>query len=388
MRSKVVSRFRCLEPSSMMKMFKEASKRSGLINLSLGEPDVLTDPGIVEALRQAGLEGHTHYAPSSGIPELREAIREFWSGTYGLEVPQEQVLVTNGGSQACHLAFQVLLEPGDEVVLLEPYFTFYGQQVCYHGGVAVPVVCREENGFVPRVEDIEGVLTPRTKMLVLNSPCNPSGAVFDRRTLEGIADLAERHDLIVLSDELYEAFVYEGEHVPFATLPGMGRRTLTVGGFSKSFAMCGWRIGYVLGPEEILRPMDLLAVVQTLCVNSLVQRAALHALRHGAPFTRRLHDLFRDRVRCAAEGLNGLPGLSCGVPKGSFYVFFDVSRTGLDGEAFAWRMLEDAGVVMVPGGAFGGSFPNHVRLAATVPEERLREAFGRMRPVLEGLVRV
>jgi len=378
----VAVRFSRLEPSAMMQMFKAAAKRTGLINLTLGEPDIPTDPRIVEAARQAGLAGETHYAQSRGNLSLREAVSRRWADKYGFVQDPEEILVTTGGSQACWLAFQTLLEPGDEVLLLEPYFTFYAQQVRYNQGVPVAVPCRKENHFLPLEEDLRRAVTRRTKALVVNSPCNPSGAVFDRATLEGIARVALEQDLCVLSDELYESYVFQGSHIPFATLPGMRERTLTIGGFSKSYAMCGWRIGYAMGPEELLKPMDLLAIVQTLSVNSMVQRAAEFALSEAQDAERAIVDTYRRRTRHAASLARELPGVNAALPKGAFYLFADISGTGMNGDAFALRMLEEAGVALIPGIAFGETCGDFIRIACTVDEKKLEEAFSRMAAVL------
>jgi len=378
----VAVKFSRLEPSAMMKMFKAAAKRTGLVNLTLGEPDVPTDPRIVEAARQAGLAGETHYAQSRGNLSLREAISRRWAAKYGFVQDPEEILVTTGGSQACWLAFQTLLEPGDEVLLLEPYFTFYAQQVRYNQGVPVAVPCRKENDFLPLEEDLRRAVTRRTKALVVNSPCNPSGAVFDRATLEGIARVALEQDLCVLSDELYESYVFQGSHIPFATLPGMRERTLTIGGFSKSYAMCGWRIGYAMGPEELLKPMDLLAIVQTLSVNSMVQRAAEFALSEAQDAEHAIVDTYRRRTRYAASLARELPGVDAAPPRGAFYLFADISGTGMNGDAFALRMLEEAGVALTPGIAFGETCGDFIRIACTVDEKKLEEAFSRMAAVL------
>lgn len=366
----------------MMKMFKAASTRTGLINLTLGEPDVPTDQGIVEAARRAGLAGETHYTQSRGHRSLREAITRHWKEKYGLAMDPEEVLVTTGGSQACWLAFQTLLEQGDEVLLLEPYFTFYAQQVRYNQGVPIAVPCRRERGFLPLEEDLRRAVTSRTKAVVINSPCNPSGAVFDRRTLEGIARVAEERDLCVISDELYEAYVFQGSHIPFATLPGMRERTLTIGGFSKSYAMCGWRIGYAMGPEELLKPMDLLAIVQTLSVNGMVQCAAEYALNEGRDVERNIVELYRCRTHFAASLAEKLPGVDAVPPRGAFYLFADVSGTGMDGETFALRMLDEGGVALTPGIAFGEGCGHFIRIACTLDEKRLEEAFSRMEKIL------
>lgn len=378
--------YRNLKPSSMMAMFKEAATRADVINLSLGEPDVPTAPDIVAAAHRAGLRGATHYAPTRGLPKLRNAISDYWKETYGLCYdPEEEILVTAGGSQACHLAFQALLDPGDEAILLEPYFTFYAQQITYVGGKVKAIPCNSEKSFLPDPDTLEKAIGPKTRILVINSPCNPSGAVFDRETLEGLAEIARRHDIFILSDELYESFVFEGEHLPLANLPGMRERTLTVGGFSKSYAMTGWRIGYAMGPQKLVQTMDVLGTVQTLGVNTMTQHAAVHALENCAPFRDRLASLFRERVHFARKLLDDLPGLKVYPAKGSFYLFVDIGETGLDGDRFARLLLDRAGVVVVPGKAFGESCSRFIRIACTVPNETMTRACERIREVLPSL---
>lgn len=376
--------YRDLKPSAMMAMFAEAAKRTDVINLSLGEPDVPTDPGIVAAANRAGLDGATHYAPTRGLAELRDCTTGYWRTKYDITYdPDREILITAGGSQACYLAFQALLERGDEVILLEPYFTFYAQQITYLGGKVKGVPCYPQNGFLPDLEELERAIGPKTRMVVVNSPCNPSGAVFDRQTLEGIARVATRHDLVVLSDELYESFVFEGEHIPLAGLPGMHERTLTVGGFSKSYAMTGWRLGYAMGPEKLIRTMDVLGTVQTLGVNTMTQYAAIHALKNGGPFRCRLVSLFRKRVHFAGKLLARLPGLKVYPAKGSFYLFVDIGETGLDGERFAKLLLDEASVVVVPGKAFGKSCGNFIRIACTVSDETMTRACQRIAKTLQ-----
>jgi aspartate/methionine/tyrosine aminotransferase len=299
----------------MMQMFKAAAKRTGLINLTLGEPDVPTDPRIVEAARQAGLAGETHYTQSRGNLSLRAAVSRRWADKYGFVQDPEEILVTTGGSQACWLAFQTLLEPGDEVLLLEPYFTFYAQQVRYNQGVPVAVPCRKENHFLPLEEDLRRAVTRRTKALVVNSPCNPSGAVYDRATLEGIARVALEQDLCVLSDELYESYVFQGSHIPFATLPGMRERTLTIGGFSKSYAMCGWRSAMPWDRKNSSKPMDLLAIVQTLSVNTMVATRRRIRIERGSGCGTCHRRYLPATNRYAASLASELPGVDAAPPR-------------------------------------------------------------------------
>ena len=376
------ARYRGLRPSPMMRMAALAAGVEGCIDLTLGEPDVPTPRDICSKLAEAAYAGETHYAAGMGLPGLREAVAAYWNGRYGLGFRPDEVLVTTGGSQACFLTMQACLDPGDEVLILEPFFTFYEAHVKQAGGVPVFCMSGADDDFLPDPDAIEKKITPRTKALIVNSPCNPTGAVLSRGILEGLARLAAKYDLLVVSDELYEAFVYEGEHIPFASLPGMKERTVTIGGMSKSYAMTGWRLGYAMGDQELLRTMQVIGVVQTVCPSTMVQRASEYALRSCDGEIKEITELFRRRVACACEAFSALPGIKTVRPRGSFYLFIDVSGTGLSGEEFAVKMLEEARVVTIPGVSFGPDCGGYVRIACTVSEEKLREAAERIGKVL------
>jgi len=373
---------RDIKPSLMMKMAAMAGGVEGCIDLTLGEPDIPTPRTICDALCEAARRGDTHYAPGMGLRGLRNAISGYWKRRYGLDYSPDEILVTTGGSQASHLAMQACLDPGDEVIILEPFFTFYEQHVRQAGGVPVYCTSGVEEAFLPDPAKIEACTGERTKAIIINSPCNPTGAVFPPELLKEISNIVSRHDLLVISDELYEAFVYGVSHVPFASLPGMKERTVTIGGMSKSYAMTGWRIGYAMGSPEILRAMQVTGVPHTISVNTMVQKASEFALNNCDDAVSEITTLFEKRVKFAYEKFRDLPGIRTSEPKGSFYLFLDVSGTGMDGEEFADRALKEAKVVTIPGASFGQNCGNYVRIACTVSEEMLDEASQRILKIL------
>ena len=380
---RIADRFSSLQPSSMIKIFQAASAVEGLINLSFGEPDFHTEPEIVDAAAKAAREGCTHYPPLQGFDDVRKEIAAYWKRHHGLETDPADILLTVGGLQAPHLCFQAMLNPGDEVLVAEPCFSAYFQQVENNGGVVAPVPSREENGFFPTAEDFAQAVTPRTKILVVNSPCNPTGGVLTMEQALEIADVAVRHDLFVISDEIYEAFIYSGKHIPLSSLPGMKERTMTVGGFSKSHCMTGWRIGYAMGPAELLKVMTTLSVSQTFGVNTLAQKGGAFALATQDKKVKARTAEFERRVRYCAGRLNAMPGVSCPEPKGAFYLFPDISGTGMADEEFAWWLLEAGKVAVIPGTAFGKSGTGHIRIACTLSMEDLGKAMDRMEEALK-----
>ncbi|MBP6332428.1 MAG: pyridoxal phosphate-dependent aminotransferase [Aminivibrio sp.] len=380
---KIARRFASLQPSSMIRIFQAAAAVKDLSDLSFGEPDFHTEPDIVDAAAKAAREGFTHYPPLQGFEDLRKEIAAYWNRHHGLETAPENILLTVGGLQAAHLCLQAMLNPGDEVLVAEPCFSAYFQQVENNGGVVVPVPSREENGFFPTGEDFAQAVTPKTKILVVNSPCNPTGGVLTMEQALEIADVAVRHDLFVISDEMYEAFIFSGKHIPLSSLPGMKERTMTVGGLSKSHCMTGWRIGYAMGPAELLKVMTTLSVSQTFGVNTLAQKGGAYALATQDEKVKTRTAEFEKRVRYCAGRLNAMPGVSCPEPKGAFYLFPDISGTGMTDEEFAWWLLDTAKVAVIPGTAFGASGAGHIRIACTLSLEGLKKAMDRMEEALK-----
>lgn len=382
---RLAKRYREMRPPEMVRMFQTIERMEGVLNLSIGEPDFDTEPDIVEAAAKAGYDGFTHYPPLQGFLDVREAVCRYWERHHGLRADPGEVYMAVGGIQVAHLAFAALLDPGDEVLLVEPYFPPYVSQVEANGGVPVAVPTREENGFAPTVEDLKRAVTSRTRGLLLNSPCNPSGRVVPRRQLEEIAEFVGEHDLFVLSDEIYESLVFHGEHVCLATLPGMRERTVTMAGLSKSHCMTGWRLGYGIAPEALARTMTVIASSQTYGLNSLAQKAALYALDTQDAKVLERRAIFAERVASVAERLNAMKGVRCPPADGAFYLFPNISGTGLSSEDFSWRLLEEAKVATVPGSPFGRSGKGYIRIACTQSQDTLMRAMDAIEKFIDTL---
>ncbi len=371
---RLARRYENLRPSGMVRMFQAIEKMEGVLNLSIGEPDFDTEPDIVEAAAKAARDGFTHYPPLQGFLDVRESVCRYWERHHGLKSAPEEVYMAVGAIQVPHLVFGALLDPGDEVLLVEPCFPPYFTQVENNGGVPVAIPTREENAFAPTVEDLKRAVTPKTRGLLLNSPCNPSGRVVPRTQLEEIAAFAQEHDLFVLSDEIYESLIFSGEHTCLATLPGMRERTVTMGGLSKSHCMTGWRLGYAIAPEALVRTMTVIAAAQTYGLNSLAQKAALYALDTQDSKLLERRAVFADRMAAVADRLNAMKGVRCHPAEGAFYLFPNISGTGLSSEDFSWRLLEEARVATIPGNAFGKSGEGYVRIACTQSRDTLMRA--------------
>jgi len=382
---KLADRYSNLKPSGMTKIFQAVEKMDGVLNLGIGEPDFDTEHDIIDAAAAAGKAGFTHYPPLSGFPDVRQAVCDYWKRHHALEAGPDEVIVTTGGMQGPHLAMQALLNPGDEIILIEPYFGPYEAQPEACGAVAVRVATKEENGFAPTAADLEKAITPRTKALLLNTPNNPTGRVYPRERLEEIAAIIEKHDLFVLSDEIYESMVHKGVHVPFATIPGMRERTLTMAGMSKSHCMTGWRVGYSIGPVELIKVMVAVSSSQTFGVNSLAQKATAYALaNHDAKVTER-KNVFAERMNYVAERLNAIKNVTCTQAEGAFYLFPSVKDTGLKSDEFVWGLLENGRVATIPGPAFGASGEGFIRIACTRSMDELTQAMDRIEEFCKSL---
>ena len=371
---RVAERFNNFKPSGMMRMFRAIAQTEGVLNLSIGEPDFTTEPDVIDAAARAARAGSTHYPPLQGFRDLREAVCGYWERRHGLSLSPAEVVIANGALQATQLLFEALLDPGDEVLLLEPYFTVYAVQVRDCGGVPVGVPTREENNFAPTAEDLEAAVTSRTRGIVVNSPGNPSGSVYSREQLEVIAAFAAERDLLVISDEIYESLVFHGEHVCFASLPGMRERTITIGGVSKSHCMTGWRLGYAMTPPDVASLMCLLSSSRTYGVCTLAQKGAAYALNTQDAKVEERRAAFGDRLRAVEARLNAMKGVRCRSAAGAFYLFPDISGTGLSSEEFSLRALREARVGLLPGDAFGESGEGYVRIACTQAMDSLMRA--------------
>jgi aspartate aminotransferase len=363
----------------------EATGRS-VIHLEIGEPDFDTPVNIREAAKRALDRGATHYTPTPGIPELRAAIAADATARKGFTVTPEHVVVVPGGKPVMFFAILALVNEGDEVIYPDPGFPIYESMANYVGGKAVPCPIRQENGFRLDPDELASLVTPRTKLVILNSPANPTGGVSTRDDLERIARVAVDHDLTVLADEIYGRTLYEGEHVSIASLPGMVDRTIVLDGFSKTYAMTGWRLGYAIVPDVLLTPFSRLIVNSVSCTSAVTQWAGVEALTGPQDAVDAMVAEFKVRRDLIVDGLNAIPGITCLRPAGAFYVFPDISATGLTGAELADRLLIEGGVSALAGTAFGQVGRNHLRFSYATSRENIAEAMRRMRTVVEPLV--
>ncbi|NOZ06533.1 MAG: aminotransferase class I/II-fold pyridoxal phosphate-dependent enzyme [Chloroflexi bacterium] len=349
-----------------------------VISLGVGEPDFVTPAPILNA-GVASLEaGETAYTSNAGILELREALAKHLQKLYGVTYdPQDELLITVGVSEALHLAMLALVNPGDEVIVPEPSFVAYNPSVIFAGGVPVPVPTYVEHNFRVTAEEIEAAITPRTKAILIGYPNNPTGAVMPREMLEDIARLAEQYNLIVLSDEIYDRLVYHMPHVCFASLKDMLNRTILMGGFSKDYAMTGWRVGYVAAPADLLKGMRKIHQYIIMSAPTTGQIAAIEALRSGEDAVQDMVHQYDQRRQVIVQGLNDV-GMPCFEPHGAFYAFPSIERTRLGSEEFSDRLLFEEKVAVVPGSAFGASGEGYVRCAYAASLADIEEALGRM----------
>lgn len=378
MRDFVANRVTAVPPSGIRRFFDIAATMEDVISLGIGEPDFTTPGSILQAGIRSLEEGHTHYTSNSGIYELREALANHLERLYGVTYdPASELLITVGVSEALYLALTAVLEPGEEVLVPTPCFVSYQPEVIFAGGKPIPIPTRPEDLFQVRVDAIRENITPDTKVLLIGYPNNPTGAVMPRERLLEIAALAEEYDLLVLSDEIYDQLVYgEHQHVCFASLPGMKDRTITLGGFSKDYAMTGWRLGYGAAPAPILAAMRKIHQYTIMSAPTTAQVAGIEALRNGQTYVREMVAEYDRRRRLIVDGLNEL-GLRTVEPLGAFYAFPDISASGMNDETFAERLLTEEQVAVVPGNAFGAS-GQFVRCSYATAYEKIEEALERM----------
>ena len=381
--ARISGRLRNVPFSGIREFFELVSQSKGVVSLGVGEPDFPTPTPMKAAAVQAIEEDDTSYTSNYGLLELRELISKKLLRENRLKFhPEKEILVTTGTSEALDLAFRAILEPGDEVIVPEPSYVSYKPCVWFTGANPVPVVMREENDFRVVKEDITARITKKTKAIVVASPNNPTGSVLRKKDLEDIADLAVQHDLTVISDELYEHLIYDGEkHHSIGSFSGMSDRTITINGFSKGFAFTGWRLGYAAGSAEYIESMMKIHQYTMLCAPTISQYAALRS----ADCDRYLKEMvseYDSRRRLLVRGLNELSGVSCIMPKGAFYAFPNIKGTGMTSRGFAEKLLKEAGVAVVPGDSFGESGEGYVRCSYSVSMDVIQEALGRMGKVM------
>jgi len=378
-RNFVSERIASVPPSGIRRFFDIAATMEDVISLGIGEPDFVTPQPILKAGIECLQQGETHYTSNSGLLELRRAIAEHLDRLYGQTYnPASEILITVGVSEALYLACAATLDAGDEVIVPEPCFVSYAPEVTFAGGVPVMVPTIADNQWQVTAEAIEAAVTERTKAILLGYPNNPTGAVMSRERLNEIAALVKRHNLVVISDELYDRLVYDTEHVCFPSLPGMYSRTILLMGFSKAYAMTGWRVGYAAGPAEILGMMRRVHQYTIMCAPTVSQYAALAALEQGEPHVEEMRVEYDRRRRLIVDGLNDI-GLSCAEPRGAFYAFPSIGVTGMDENAFAETLLQEERVAVVPGSAFGQAGTGYVRCSYATAYEKIEQALERIR---------
>jgi len=349
-----------------------------IIHLEIGEPDFDTPSNIIEAAGTALMEGQTHYSPSAGIPQLRQAIAEYTAKTRGVEVTPDQVVVTPGAKPIMFYSILALAEEGDEVLYPNPGFPIYESMINFVGAKPVPLVLEEQRGFSFDVSKLREKVSPRTKMIIINTPQNPTGGVLTREDLEEIADVAREHDLVVLSDEVYERILYEGEHVSFLSMPDVQDRTILLNGFSKTYAMTGWRLGYGVMPEELAIHIARLMTNSNSCTATFTQWAGVEALHGPQDSSYKMVEEFRRRRDVIVPGLNAIEGIRCAMPKGAFYAFPNVEGTGMTEKDFANYLMEDAGVAVLAGSSFGQYGRGFIRMSYANSIENIEKALARI----------
>jgi aspartate/methionine/tyrosine aminotransferase len=354
-----------------------------IVELHIGEPDFDTPDHVIEAARKALAEGYTHYAPPLGLPVFREAIAADTAARLRVRVEPGRVVVAPGAKPILTYALMALVDAGDEVIVPDPGFPIYASMVRFLGGVPVPVPLRAELGHRVDLDELRASISPRTRMLILNSPNNPTGGMLTRSDLEGVASIALAHDLVVLSDEIYSRLVYEGEHHSLLQIEGMAERTVVLDGLSKTYAMTGWRLGWGVVPTSLVEPFERLIINTVTCTAAYAQVAGAAALTGPQEPAQAMLAELRERRRLLVDGLTRLPGVRVAMPAGAFYVFPDVSGTGLDGALFARRMLEEAGVSMLAGSDFGRLANDHVRISYANSQANLAIALERMASFLQ-----
>jgi aminotransferase len=373
-------RVRDIPPSGIRRFFDMLAEMKDVISLTIGEPDFTTPEPITRAAIESLEAGETHYTANGGMMELRELIAANLRDRYGVEYdPRTELIITVGASEGVDASLRATINDGDEVIYHEPCFVAYAPCIQLAGGVAVPVSTTDATDFRVTAEMIEDVVTPRTKAIFLGYPNNPTGAVLDRADLEAIARVADRHDLLVYTDEIYDRLVYgDHEHTAFSSLPGMRERTILLGGFSKSYAMTGWRIGYVAAPEGLMTGIAKVHQYGIMCAPTSAQFAAIEAMKNGEPHLQAMRAEYDRRRRYITDRFNAI-GMSCFEPKGAFYCFPHVTEcTGLDETTFAEKLLEEERVGVVPGTAFGPSGAGHVRVCYATAYEEIVEAMDRI----------
>lgn len=384
MRDFVSDKIKNIKPSGIRKFFDIANSIEDCISLGVGEPDFDTPWHITEEGIYSLEQGRTFYTSNQGLPELREEISKWNKRKYNLDYSKEEIIITCGGSEAIDIALRATLNPGDEVIILEPNYVCYEPDIILAGGVPIKIKLKNENEFRLTPEELEEVITPKTKILLMNYPNNPTGAIMNKSDLEKIAKVIIKHDLLVITDEIYSELTYEGNHCSIGSLPNMKDRTITINGFSKAYSMTGWRLGYVMGPKEIMEQVKKIHQFVIMSAPTISQYAGLEALKNGDNDIERMKKEYDKRRKYLLKEFNRL-GLPCFEPKGAFYIFPDIRKYNMSSEEFATELLNKEHVVVVPGTAFGDSGEGFIRISYAYSLEALKEAIRRIERFIKSL---
>ena len=373
----VATRFQNLEAGLSLDT-RALEKYPDLIDLSIGDTDFITDERIINSAMEDAKAGYTHYGFPGGDPELIDAIRQAWAEDFHEELSREEITITSSSCLGMAQVLFAILNPGDEVLVMAPYFAVYRQQIELAGGVCVEVDSYEKDNFRPSEERIRHALTEKTRAVILNNPCNPTGVVYRKEDLELLIRIAKDRDLLILADEIYTRYVFEGEFIPIRTLPGAADHVITLNSFSKNFMMTGWRIGYLIGPPIVMRTVERIngGMIYTSC--SVSQRAAIKALKLREELAEKYITRYQERLSYASSRIEGISYMTLSRPGGTFYLFPGISSTGQSSAAFCRTALEKAQVLLSPGNVFGFCGEGHVRIAVTQPMEKLEQAFDRL----------
>lgn len=386
MREFVAEHVAVLPPSGIRKFFDIVATMDNVISLGVGEPDFPTPMRVREAAIRSLEEGKTRYSSNWGMPQLREEIAHYLKRRFDLQYDTDQILCTIGASEAIDVTLRTVLTPGDEVLVVEPSYVAYKPAIALQHGVPVVVTTKAENAFRVQPEELEAAITPKTKVLILPYPNNPTGAIMEKDDLEKIAKVCIQHDLLVISDEIYAELTYNGKnHVSIASIDGMAERTVVLNGFAKSFSMTGWRLGYAAGPKELMKVINKVHAYIIMCAPSMSQYGAIEALSDDAKCdadVSAMRTAYDQRRRYLVDALNDM-GLTCFEPEGAFYVFPSIAKTGLSAQQFCEKLLYEAGVAVVPGDAFGASGEHHVRISYAYSMEQLQQAMEKLRVFLQ-----
>ena len=378
MKSLISGRYQKSEKTAMGEVFDFLKKYDDIINLSIGDPDIITDSSVIERMAEDAKAGHTKYTDYRGYPELRAEIAKFYKEEYDADVDDSEIFISAGGCVSMYLVMEAILNDGDEVIIPDPYFVPYPSQVELARGKAVMLPTYEDEGFQINIDRLEKLVTEKTRAIILNTPNNPTGSCLSLETIHKIAEFCEKHDIIVVADDIYTAFSFDSEFVPIMNIDSMKKRTITINSFSKNFVMTGFRVANIIAPEEVIQTIQKINENVVFTTPSVSQRAALHALRMRHQIQPAIIDEFRERVKYCRQRVSSIKNMSVLEEGGSFYVFPNIKATGLSSNEVTKLMMEEAHVLVLPGNAFGSCGEGYIRISCTVGIEKLREAFDRI----------